>query len=131
MQKNKDHNRFFSIASSVFMVLALLLSSCTTKRGIKTVLNIPINVSKTYDSGKHFNTQHETEFACIDYGFSLTDKQDLDKDLDSPGILSHFTYELPQTYNFLKAYIFSYISPKFITEVPRYLLFKKLIIHQF
>lgn len=131
MLKNKNLSQFFTIASKMFMVLILLLSSCTTKRGIKAVLNIPINVSKTYDSENYIHTAQVKEFTCVDFNFGFTDKQELEEDQLSPGILPQFNYELPETYSFIKADILSRISPKFIAEVPKYLLFKKLIIHQF
>lgn len=118
---------------AVVFTLFLLLSSCSTKRGIKTLLNIPVSSTKVIDY-KENNKLTSLSNNCL----SCEDLQVLTVDFSDSSLLKSLYSAILQSavytgflYNdFVDEPVrHTYSPPNILGEVPFYILFKKLILH--
>ena len=121
--------KLFSVVFAIF----LLFSSCSTKRGIKTLLDIPVSTTKTVHDTENNKLASLSNncLSCDDLQVLTVDSSDtsLLKNL-SPATIQNAVYT-----GFLYSAFFekptehTYSPPSILREVPIYILFKKLILH--
>lgn len=134
IQKETNNGRFhIRQLFTVVFTLFLLLSSCSTKRGIKTLLDIPVSTTKTvhHTENNKLASLSNNCLSCDELQVLTVDFSDtsLLKNLSSAntnataytGFLNITFIEEPTEY--------SYSPPSILGEVPIYILFKKLILH--
>lgn len=121
--------KLFSVVFAIF----LLFSSCSTKRGIKSLLDIPISDTELAlkVGGNKFASLSNNCLSCDDLQVLTIEIEDtsLFKNL-SPATIQNAVYT-----GFLYSAFFekptehTYSPPSILGEVPIYILFKKLILH--
>lgn len=134
VQEKKNKGKFNTRQLfTVVLTLFLLLSSCSTKRGIKTLLDIPVSTTKAVhhtENDKLANLSNNC-LSCDDLQVLTVDSSDtsLLKNL-SPATLLTAVYTGFLYSTFIEEPTeYSYSPPNILGEVPIYILFKKLILH--
>lgn len=134
IQKMQNNGRFSARQLfTVVFTLFLLLSSCSTKRGIKTLLDIPVSTTKTVHDTENNKLASLSNncLSCDDLQVLTVDSSDtsLLKNL-SPATLLTAVYTGFLFNTFIEEPTeHSYSPPSILGEVPIYILFKKLILH--
>lgn len=115
----------------IVMMFVILLSSCATKRGFKSLFNFPTNTTKTVNntsSGSFINAQ-KTCLSCSDLEITIADRSiSLDK-VPTVALLTNIFNVFLVTIDYENIVETTYLTPNFFGEIPKYLLFKKLILH--
>lgn len=118
---------------AIGLTLLLLLSSCTTKRGIKTLLNLPVNTTQAINNLENtpLATFKNNCLGCEDLKIVTVEPSDISqlKNL-SPLAIQAIIYSLYSPVLTVKEVTEPiHYTPNISGEVPRYLLFKKLILY--
>lgn len=134
IQKETNNGRFHTRQLfTVVFTLFLLFSSCSTKRGVKALLNIPVSTTKTLDHTENNKIASLSNncLSCDDLQVLTVDSSDtsLFKNL-SPADINATAYTSFLNITFIEEPTeYSYSPPSILGEVPIYILFKKLILH--
>lgn len=134
MQKRVNNGRFN--ASQLFAVLFaifLIFSSCSTKRGIKSLLDLPVSTTKTvlHLENDKLVSNNSNCLSCKDLQVLTVDNSDT----SSLKILSPATLQDSVFLSFLEPNLndesteYTYGPPEIAGDVPIYILFKKLILY--
>jgi len=131
--KNKERNKsFYRQLFTIALIFYVLLSSCSTKRGIKSLLNIPINTTKTVqlaNSGEIASLKKDC-LSCKDLHVTVADiDYSIQKNLNSVAIFVTVYQLFLHTIDVKETNIPIPPSPKLHNAIPKYLLFQKLILH--
>lgn len=134
IQKKKNIGRFnarqlFTVVFTVF----LLFSSCSTKRGIKTLLDIPVSTTKTvhHTENNKLGSLTSNCLSCEDLQVLTVDSIDISslKNLSAAILITNvfWSFSLDSLQEEVTEYAYS--PPNSLGDVPIYLLFKKLILY--
>ena len=121
--------QLFAVLFSIF----LLFSSCSTKRGIRTLLDLPVSTTKTvfHLENDKLVSNNNNCLSCKDLQVLTVDNSDTSlSNILSPAILLDKVYLSFLIQNFKEEpTAYYYGPPKIIGDVPIYILFKKLILY--
>ncbi|HLS11487.1 MAG TPA: hypothetical protein VK050_04955 [Flavobacteriaceae bacterium] len=134
MQKRVNNGRFN--ASQLFAVLFaifLIFSSCSTKRGLKSLLDLPVSTTKTvlHLENDKLVSNNSNCLSCKDLQVLTVDNSDTSLlKILSPATLqdSVFLSFLVPNFND-EPTEYTYGPPEKTGDVPIYILFKKLILY--
>lgn len=132
MKENHTNKKFFMQLFTVALTFIVLFSSCSTKRGFKTLFNIPVNTTQTVKlTGEaNFISTQKTCLSCKDLQVITSDNDfSVQKNLTAVALLT-------VVYKLFIDYVDLFDKPTPIantldslSEIPKYILFKKLILH--
>ncbi|QAA81787.1 hypothetical protein EI546_08665 [Aequorivita sp. H23M31] len=135
MKKISAHNNnpFFRKLLATSLLLLVLLSSCSLKRGIKVLFDIPVNTVQVGNFGTQISSVSHAETACM----KCADLQVLTSDSFDQSIIKNLSSAVLLTvvFSLLLLPFFRpedkhiYKTPSFGKSIPKYLLFSKLLFY--
>lgn len=121
--------QLFAVVASIF----LLFSSCTTKRGVRTLLDLPVSTTKTifHLENDKLVSNNSNCLSCKDLQVLTVDNTDTSLlNILSPATLQDKVYLSFLMQNFQEEPTkYTYGPPKIKGGVPIYILFKRLILY--
>lgn len=134
--KNKkayNGNLMFRQFLATALLLAVLFSSCSIKRGVKVLFDIPVKTEQTGTFGHFISPLDQAETACLkcaDYQVLTSDAFDhsMLKNLSS-AILLTVVFSLLLLPLFRSEETHNFKTPVLGRNIPKYLLFSKLLFY--
>ncbi|MEO8773661.1 MAG: hypothetical protein ABI371_04960 [Gelidibacter sp.] len=134
--KNKEtHNatQIFRQVLAAALLIVVLLSSCSTKRGVKVLFDMPIKMEQVGALGHYISSVDHSETACV----KCADLQVITADAYDHSLLKNLSSALfiSVVFSLLLVPFFRpeeehhYKLPTLGRSIPKYLLFSKLIFY--
>lgn len=135
VKNKKSHSApqiFRKVLASALLIM-VLLSSCSIKRGIKVLFDIPVNTVQVGNFATQVSSVSQNQTACLkcaDFQILTIDSFDLSllKNL-SPAIFISIVFSLLLLPFFRPEEEHNYILPTLGGRLPKYLLFSKLLFY--
>lgn len=119
--------------SLIALSLLILFSSCTTKRGIKTLLDIPVSTTQPIKDSKN-NALRNLLSYCSDFEELKILTTSSGGNLLSDNLMPYGIRS--EAYSFIVKHLFTevktipnYYTPNIFGEVPKYILLQKLVLY--
>lgn len=135
MKKIKTHKNdlIFKQILATALLLLVLLSSCSLKRGVKVLFDIPVKTERTGALGHHIHSLNHGETAC----FKCSDLQVVTADSFDHSLIKNISsaifisviFSLLMMPFFKQEETHHFKIPTLGLSIPKYLLFSKLLFY--